>query len=117
MIFFSKTISFIFIFFLISGCSGVPDKDNNLFNKNSTKSNSNNKEKLEIKISCNEGKIEDFLEKGWKISEEYSDEKVCSWKSVPANKNCNVEKDKGCKIITPDKIGREIIYILERDIK
>ena len=40
-------------------------------------------------------------------------EKICTWKSVPATKGCDMEKDKGCKITKPDKIGEEKIYLLE----
>ena len=36
------------------------------------------------------------------------------WKSFPASKDCDMEKDKGCKITTPDEIGEETIYLLER---
>ena len=49
-----------------------------------------------------------------KILKEDSQEKICTWKSVPATKDCNMEKDKGCKITTPDKIGVEKIYLLEK---
>tara|TARA_Y100000589_G_scaffold114505_1_gene108759 strand:- start:8162 stop:8515 length:354 start_codon:yes stop_codon:yes gene_type:complete len=72
------------------------------------------KEKIEVRISCGEGNIEDFLKKGWQIKKEYSEEKICSWKSVPANKKCNMEKDKGCKITKPDIIGKETFYLLEK---
>ena len=40
--------------------------------------------------------------------------KICTWKSVPATKDCDMEKDKGCKITKPDKIGEEKIYLLEK---
>ena len=35
-------------------------------------------------------------------------------KSVPATKDCDMEKDKGCKLTKPDKIGEEKIYLLEK---
>jgi len=54
------------------------------------------------------------LEDGWVILNEYSKEKICTWKSVPATKDCDMEKDKGCKITKPDKIGEEKIYLLEK---
>ena len=72
------------------------------------------KNKMEIRFSCGEDGISEFLKDGWIIVEEYSEEKICTWKSFPANKNCNMEKDKGCKITKPDKIGEEKIYILEK---
>ena len=43
-----------------------------------------------------------------------SQEKICTWKSVPATKDCDMEKDKGCKITKPDRIGEETIYLLEK---
>ena len=79
---------------------------------NSEKSNS--KDNLEITISCNEESIENYLKDGWKIKDKKSKEKVCSWKSIPANNTCNIEKDKGCKIIKPNSFGTETIYLLEK---
>ena len=73
------------------------------------------KSKMEIRVSCGEGSIKEFLEDGWIIVEEYSEEKICTWKSFPASKNCNMEKDKGCKITKPDKIGEEKVYLLEKN--
>ena len=75
---------------------------------------SNTKDKLEIKISCNEENIGEYLKDGWKIKNKKSKEKVCSWKSMPANNTCDIEKDKGCKIIKPDNFGTETIYLLEK---
>ena len=49
------------------------------------------------------------------IIKEDSQEKICTWKSVPANEACDMEKDKGCKITKPDKIGLEKIYLLEKN--
>ena len=72
------------------------------------------KRKMEIRFSCGEGDITEFLNDGWVILEEYSEEKVCTWKSIAANENCDLDKDKGCKITTPDKIGEEKIYLLEK---
>ena len=69
---------------------------------------------MEIKFSCGEDDdITDYLDDGWNILKEDSQEKICTWKSVPATKDCNMEKDKGCKITTPDRIGEEKIYLLE----
>ncbi len=72
------------------------------------------KKRMEIKFSCGENGISEYLDDGWKILKEDSLEKVCTWKSVPATKDCNMEKDKGCKITKPDKIGEEKIYLLEK---
>ena len=73
------------------------------------------KSRMEIRVSCGEGGISEFINDGWIIAEEYSEEKICSWKAIPATKDCDMEKDKGCKITQPDKIGEEKIYILEKN--
>ena len=72
------------------------------------------KNKMEVRYSCGEDGISEFLNDGWIIVEEYSEEKICTWKSSPATKDCDMEKDKGCKITTPDQIGEEKVYLLER---
>ena len=72
------------------------------------------KKRIEIKFSCGEGDISEYLDEGWIILKEDSLEKICTWKSVPATKDCDMEKDKGCKITKPDKIGEEKIYLLEK---
>jgi len=75
----------------------------------------NRKKSIEISISCGEdNELKKYINKGWYIIKEYSKEKICSWKSVPATKNCNIDKDKGCKIIKPDKIGEEKKILLEK---
>ena len=72
------------------------------------------KRRMEIKFSCGEDGIKEYLDDGWKILKEDFQEKICTWKSVPATKDCDMEKDKGCKITKPDKIGVEKIYLLEK---
>ena len=72
------------------------------------------KNKMEVRYSCGEDGVSEFLNDGWNIIEEYSEEKICTWKSYPATKNCDMEKDKGCKITIPDKIGEEKVYLLEK---
>ena len=85
-------------------------------NKEDLKSDQINtvKSKMELNFSCGEDGISEFLSDGWIIVEEYSKEKICTWKSFPATKDCDMEKDKGCKITTPDKIGEEKVYLLEK---
>ena len=77
--------------------------------------NSENK-RMEIKFSCGDDGISEYLDDGWIILKEDSEEKICTWKSVPATKDCDMEKDKGCKITKPDKIGEEKIYLLEKQL-
>ena len=71
---------------------------------------------MELKYSCGEVGISEFLNDGWIIVEEYSEEKICTWKSIPATKDCDMEKDKGCKLTIPDKIGEEKTYFLEKQL-
>ena len=72
------------------------------------------KSKMEVRYSCGEDGISEFLNNGWIIVEEYTEEIICTWKSYPATKDCDMEKDKGCKITIPDKIGKEKVYLLEK---
>ena len=102
-------------FFLIS-CRTSTNKEfpiNNLEKINDGNPNSE-KKRMEIKFSCGEDGIAEYLDDGWNILKEESQEKICTWKSFPATKNCDMEKDKGCKITKPDKIGEEKIYLLEK---
>ena len=82
--------------------------------KNINEISSSEKKRMEIKFSCGEDGISEYLDDGWNILKEDSQEKICTWKSVPATKDCNMEKDKGCKITKPDRIGKEKIYLLEK---
>ena len=106
---------FLFLIFLTS-CRNSINKDlpfNNLETDN--KDNLNLEKKLlEIKFSCGEDGISKYIDDGWIILKEDSQEKICTWKSVPATKDCDMEKEKGCKITKPDKIGEEKIYLLEK---
>ena len=91
------------ILFLVSGCKTLEKK--------ATES----KKSIEIIVSCGENSnLEKYINEGWSIKQEYSEEKVCSWKTVAASKDCDLEKDKGCKIVKPDKVGEEKFYLLEK---
>ena len=100
----------------LSSCKTSTNKDSPIINSEENINESNNSEvkRMEIKFSCGEEGISKYLEDGWTILKEDSQEKICTWKSVPATKNCDMEKDKGCKITKPDKIGEEKIYLLEK---
>ena len=110
---FSKVI---LLSIFLSSCSSSINKDYPIINSEENINIDANSEKrrMEIKFSCGEDGISDYLDDGWKILKEDSQEKICTWKSVPATKDCNMEKDKGCKITKPDKIGVEKIYLLEK---
>ena len=112
-------IQFPLIFFIaifLSSCMKSIKNEDPIKNlkKNINENSNTEKKRMEIKFSCGEDGISEYLDDGWKILEEDSQEKICTWKSVPATKKCNMEKDKGCKITKPDKIGEEKIYLLEK---
>ena len=100
----------------LSSCRASINKEYPIDNseENINESNNSKKKRMEIKFSCDEDGISEFLENGWNIIKEDSQEKICTWKSVPATKDCDMEKDKGCKLTKPDKIGEEKIYLLEK---
>ena len=106
---------FLVLVFLTS-CRTSINNDNPIINSEGeiNKNNNPEKEKMEIKFSCGEDGISKYLDDGWIILKEDSQEKICTWKSVPATKDCNMEKDKGCKLTMPDKIGEEKTYLLEK---
>ena len=100
----------------LSSCATSIDKEYPLKNleKNINENPNSEKKSMEIRFSCEEDGISEYLDDGWNILKEDAQEKICTWKSVPATKGCNMEKDKGCKITKPDKIGEEKIYFLEK---
>ena len=106
---------FLIVIFLTS-CKTSIKKDNPLINSegNINENSNSEKKRMEIKFSCGEDRISEYLNDGWIILKEDSQEKICTWKSFPATKDCDMEKDKGCKITKPDKIGEEKTYILEK---
>jgi len=101
---------------IISSCKTLTKKDTFIdeSKENIKKNSSSENNQLEIRFSCGENGISKYTDDGWVVVKEYTEEKICTWKSVPATKDCDMEKDKGCKITKPDKIGKEKIYLLER---
>ena len=108
----------ILIAIFLSSCRTSINKESPIKNleKNIDEISNSEKKRMEIKFSCGEDGISEYLDDGWSILKEDSEEKICTWKSVPATKDCNMEKDKGCKITKPDKIGEEKIYLLEKQL-
>ena len=102
------------IFLISCRTSTIKEYPTNNLEKNIEDNPNSEKKRMEIKFSCGEDGISEYLDDGWNILKEESQEKICTWKSVPATKDCNMEKDKGCKITKPDKIGEEKIYLLEK---
>ena len=106
---------FLVLIFLTS-CSTSNKKDYPTIKleENIDENTKSEKKRIEIKFSCGDDGISEYLDDGWIILKENSQEKICTWKSVAATKDCDMEKDKGCKITKPDKIGKEKTYLLEK---
>ena len=104
------------ILIFLTSCRISNNKDYPIINsdENINEINNSEKKRMEIKSSCGEDEVSEYLEDGWTIVKEASQEKICTWKSVPATKDCDMKKDKGCRITRPDKIGVEKIYLLEK---
>ena len=106
------------ILFLVGGCKVLEKKATeikNSFEMQSSEESIKNENSIEIIVSCGEdSKLEKYINEGCTIKQEYSEEKVCSWQTVAASKDCDLEKDKGCKIVKPDKVGEEKVYLLEK---
>ena len=106
---------FLIVIFITSCKTSLKKEYPTIKNKQNLNNNKNfEKKRMEIKFSCGEDGISEYLDDGWIILKEDSQEKICTWKSYPATKDCDMEKDKGCKITTPDKVGEEKIYLLEK---
>ena len=71
-------------------------------------------ETKEVSILCGKRNVQDYLDEGWEIVDSTSKDATCSWKSKRAKRGCNLDKDKGCRIIVPDKLGKEVKYSLVR---
>ena len=106
----------ILIVIFLSSCKSSIEKQYPKKNlqENINENTHSEKKRIEIKFSCAEDGISEYLDNGWIILKEDTQEKICTWKSFPATKDCDMEKDKGCKITKPDEIGEEKIYLLEK---
>jgi len=111
-----KVSQILFLAIFLSSCRTSIKKEYPIINSEETinESKESKKQTMQIKFSCGDDGISEYLDDGWIILKEDSQEKICTWKSVPATKECDMEKDKGCKITKPDKIGEEKIYLLEK---
>ena len=113
---FIKLTKLLLLLILLTSCKTTVNKEELIKDSEEKKIEQLNtaKNKMEVRYSCGEDGISEFLNDGWIIIEEYSEEKICTWKFYPATKDCDMEKDKGCKITIPDKIGEEKVYLLEK---
>ncbi len=113
---FIKHTQLFLLLILLTSCKRTFNNDELIKESEEQKTDQLNtsKSKMEVRYSCGEDDISTFINDGWTIVKEYSEDKICTWKSFPATKDCDMEKDKGCKITTPDKIGEEKVYLLEK---
>ena len=113
---FLKISNLFLVLLILTNCKTSVDKKSPIIELENNQPEEVNKvkNKMEIRVSCGEGEISKFINEGWVIVDEYAEEKICTWKSFPANKDCDMEKEKGCKVTIPDKIGEEKIYLLEK---
>ncbi len=72
-------------------------------------------EQQTIYIYCGKGNVQEYLDQGWEVVETKEEEVPCSWKTEKATPNCNLNK-KGCKISVPDKMGKQVEYLLEKEV-
>ena len=109
-------LNLFFVLILLTSCVNSINEEAPEINseENFNEKNNTKKKRMEIKFSCGDDGISEYLDDGWSVIKEDSQEKICTWKSVPATKDCDMEKDKGCRITKPDKIGEEKIYLLEK---
>ena len=110
-----SNLSILVIGTIISGCSSIEKiREIKIPYKKSKDIQQTLTENKTIAISCNKGDINEYMAQGWTINKQETQEVVCSWKTKKAKKNCNIDRDKGCKITVPDKMGEQIIYYLEK---
>ena len=111
-------LQILLVIIFLTSCRTSNDKNYPVDNlkENINENTFTDNKRMEIKFSCGDNGISKYLNEGWIIIKEDSQEKICTWKSVPATKDCDMEKDKGCKITKPDKIGEEKIYLLEKKL-
>ena len=90
-----KFSQIILALFFLTACRTSINNGNPIINseENDNKIKNSETELMEIKFSCGEDGISKYLDDGWVIIREDSQEKICTWKSVPATKDCNMEKD------------------------
>ena len=111
----NKFVPILIIATLLAGCELLEKTKDRYLPQFNTKENTLKSQK-QISIICGKGDIKEYTEKGWKVLSSSSREVTCSWKSKQATPGCNIERDKGCRITVPDKKGKEVRYLLEKEI-
>ena len=80
---FIKLTKLFLVLMLLTSCKTNVNKEELIKNSEEQKIEQLNSEKnkMEVRYSCGEDGISEFLNDGWIIIEEYSEEKICTWKS------------------------------------
>ena len=88
-----KLSQILLIVFFLSSCKTSINKEfpKKYLEKNINEKPNSEKKRIEIKFSCGENDISEYLDDGWNILKEDVQEKICTWKSFPATKDCNME--------------------------
>ena len=100
-----KITQLVLLLVFLTSCKSTANQDELIKDSKDQKSNQINlvKRKMEVRYSCGEVGISEFLNNGWIISEEYTEEKICTWKSFPATKDCNMETVSYTHLTLPTK--------------
>ena len=74
---------------IISSCKTLKNTEEFIdeSNENEKESSLSENNQLEIRFSCGENGISKYTDDGWMVVKEYTEEKICTWKSVPATKD------------------------------
>jgi len=107
----SYRVMWFFLPFGLFGCSLLSDKQIEI---NNSEIEANLIEQKTISISCGKRNIEDYIIDGWEINSREDKEAICSWKVKKSTPGCNLDRDKGCRVLIPDERGTEVKYYLER---
>ena len=98
----------------LSGCAFIKQVEKKILPKEANVK-TNVIETRDLIISCEREDIQNYINMGWKVIDKEESDTPCSWKTKKAKPRCNIEKDKGCLITIPDKMGKKIKYLLERE--
>jgi len=114
-----KIISLLFLLVFTTSCTKSTTNQNNgiknIENGIDSKVIENQVTEKILTYRCGDkDNVNEYLQKGWKVNKKEEQEVVCTWKTKKAFKNCDIDKDKGCKLTIPDKKGTSTTYIISR---
>ena len=101
------------VYSILGGCPLI-DKVEEIIRPEETSIQQKLTEQKTITLACGRGNIKEYLDKGWKVINTQESEVPCTWKTKKSERGCDLQKDKGCRITVPDKMGIKVEYLLER---